>query len=79
MGRRADQQKEGCIAPDFIKGSLGNIDCNAIFCVLAAHLLRRIDDTRVVSELQRSDHSCPNGQHERKRQLLLREQYESHF
>lgn len=44
-------------------------------CVLAAHLLRGIDDTCVVAELQRSDHSCPDGQHQRKRQLLLREQY----
>lgn len=43
--------------------------------VLVAHLLRGIDDTRVVAELQRSDHSCPNGQHQRKGQLLLREQY----
>lgn len=39
-------------------------------CRHIAHLLRGIDDTGVVAELQGADHSCSNTHQQRERYLL---------
>lgn len=39
-------------------------------CRQITHLLRGIDDTGVVAELQGADHGCSNTHHQRERYLL---------